>query len=287
MGQTLLVAYAYDNFDIDFKTHVPTVEATHDTLTHLTSGTLIQLEHGVTLEDLRCSEELWKKSHLNPKADPNNVAPKRTVEDLEGLHPEEDHPSGLTRRQRYIAWKFLSDLYEHGPEYFRKFKSKLGTPEWVEKVPVVKMRHAPSRAMDINQSKVSGNIRAIVNLLDQGSVGDPTEAVHKDSEYENNLVTMLAFVILFHGDLGTFERVMSILQRRSLEATAYRRYQFVVFLRASSTLKWHAQMLYGVYSLNQTRGAWTQIVFCRSLASTDRARRVNLEAALDSVACTK
>src|SRR5882762_9868670 len=42
MGQTLLVAYAYNNFDIDFKTHVPTVEAkSHDTLTHLTSATLI------------------------------------------------------------------------------------------------------------------------------------------------------------------------------------------------------------------------------------------------------
>jgi hypothetical protein len=26
MGQTLLVAYAYNNFDIDFKTHLPTVE---------------------------------------------------------------------------------------------------------------------------------------------------------------------------------------------------------------------------------------------------------------------
>jgi len=58
MGQTLLVAYAYDNFDIDFKTRVPTVEATHNTLTHLTSGTLIHLEHGVTLDNLGCSEEL-------------------------------------------------------------------------------------------------------------------------------------------------------------------------------------------------------------------------------------
>ena len=53
MGQTLLVAYAYDNFDIDFKTHVPTVEAKyHDTLTDLTSGTIIQLEHGVTTKNL-------------------------------------------------------------------------------------------------------------------------------------------------------------------------------------------------------------------------------------------
>ena len=61
MGQTLLVAYAYDNFDIDFKTHLPTVAKIHDTLVHLTSGVLIQLEHGITIKDLRCLEELWKK----------------------------------------------------------------------------------------------------------------------------------------------------------------------------------------------------------------------------------
>ena len=47
MGQTLLVSYAYDNFDIDFKRSVPTVETTADTLEHLTSGTLIMLDHGV------------------------------------------------------------------------------------------------------------------------------------------------------------------------------------------------------------------------------------------------
>ena len=76
MGQMLLVAYAYDNFDIDFKTHIPTVEAkSHDTLTHLTSATLIQLEHGVTTDDLKCSEMLWKKSALNPDAQPSDIPP--------------------------------------------------------------------------------------------------------------------------------------------------------------------------------------------------------------------
>ena len=231
MGQTLLVAYAYDNFDIDFKTHVPTIEAkSHDTLTHLTSGTLIQLEHGVTLEDLECSEMLWKRSPLNPKAHPSDIPPPRSHEDLENLHPEADHPSGLTRRQRYMSWKFRSDLYEHGPEYFRKFKKNLGKPEWVKKVPVVKMRHAPARAMDINQSKVSGNIRAITNLLDQGGVGDPDEGMEENSEYERDVVDMRKYVILFHGDLGTFERVLGVLQRRALEETALRRYQFLIFI---------------------------------------------------------
>ena len=114
MGRTLLVAYAYNNFDIDFKTHVPTIEAkSHNMLTHLTSGTLIQLEHRVTLEDLKCSEMLWKRSPLNPKAHPSDIPPVRSHEDLENLHPEADHPSGLTHRQRYILWKFRSDLYKY------------------------------------------------------------------------------------------------------------------------------------------------------------------------------
>ena len=237
MGQTLLVAYAYDNFDIDFKTHLPTVEKVHDTLVHLTSGVLIQLEHGVTLDDLRCSEALWKKSYLNPKAKPSEVPPAGTHEDLETLHPESDHPSGLTRRQRYISWKFRPDLFDCGPQYFRKFKEELGKPEWVEKVPVVKMRHVPARAMDVNQSKVSGNIRAIANLLEQGGVGDPDEGMEEDSEYERDVVDMREFVILFHGNLGTFEQVLSVLQQRALEATAYRRYQFIVFLMGLFHLK--------------------------------------------------
>jgi hypothetical protein len=107
----------------------------------------------------------------------------------------------------------------------------------VEKVPVVKMRHVPACAMDINQSKVSGNIRAVANLMEQGGVGDPDEGMEEDSEYERDVVDMRPFVILIHGDLGTFERVQSILQQRSLELTAYRRYQFIVFIMGLFHLK--------------------------------------------------
>ncbi|KAF8214744.1 hypothetical protein K438DRAFT_1441384, partial [Mycena galopus ATCC 62051] len=41
MGETLLVGYSYDNFDINFPTIVPTIEKAADPLTHLTSGALI------------------------------------------------------------------------------------------------------------------------------------------------------------------------------------------------------------------------------------------------------
>ena len=83
--------------------------------------------------------------------------------------------------------------------------------------------------MDINQSKVSGNICAIANLMEQGGVGDPDQGMEEDSKYERDVVDMRKHVLLFHGDLGTYEQVLGMLQWRALKATAYRRYQFIVF----------------------------------------------------------
>ena len=99
MGQTLLVSYAYDNFDINFPNVVPTVEKSTDSLMHMTLGGLIVLEHGVKPDDLRCSEELWKTNPLNPEFNASKAPPARTIKDLEDLHPEPDHVSGLTCRE--------------------------------------------------------------------------------------------------------------------------------------------------------------------------------------------
>ncbi|KAJ6607144.1 hypothetical protein B0H10DRAFT_2307406 [Mycena sp. CBHHK59/15] len=41
---------------------------------------------------------------------------------------------------------------------------------------------------------------------------------------------MVAYVVSFHGDLGTGERIMSLLQRRSIESTPWLRYQFVIYV---------------------------------------------------------
>jgi hypothetical protein len=90
IGEKLLVGYAYDNFDINFKTLVPTVERPGDTLTHLTSGCLIFLEHGISLSDLNCSDELWASSRLNPSVN-GKTLPTFTCANLETLHPEPDH----------------------------------------------------------------------------------------------------------------------------------------------------------------------------------------------------
>jgi hypothetical protein len=235
-GQQLLVAYAYDNFDINFKTLVPTVERPGDILTHLTSGCLIFLEHGVSLSDLNCSDKLWASSSLNPSINCKTL-PTFSCANLETLHAEPDHATGLTRRERFNAWKFLSDLLEFGPVPLHRLKSKLSPPEVVEKIPVTKMRYLPARSMDINQSTVSGNIKAIKSLLEQGGVGDPSEGMDPNSIWERDITELDNHVVLIHGDLGTGERVQSILERRSLESTPFRRFQFVIFVMGLFHLK--------------------------------------------------
>ncbi|KAL4068974.1 hypothetical protein J3A83DRAFT_4095441 [Scleroderma citrinum] len=61
LRQSLLVAYAYDNFDVDLKSYVSVVEKIYTSLKHLTSGLLFLLSHGMTTNSLKCSAELWKK----------------------------------------------------------------------------------------------------------------------------------------------------------------------------------------------------------------------------------
>lgn len=65
LGRDLSLAYAYDNFDILLKAQVPTVEMNVDPLKHLTSGLVFPLQHGVQLEDLHVSAELWQKYEFN------------------------------------------------------------------------------------------------------------------------------------------------------------------------------------------------------------------------------
>ena len=234
MGQTLLVAYTYDNFDIDFKSNLPTVEKSADTLTHLTSGTLTFLDHGVTVNDLKCSSSIWDSSPLNPQLDVPKPDPIIYYPQFLTLHPEIDHSSRLTRRDRFNSWIFYRDLCEHGPESFAEFQptgdSEL--PEFVEKIPVVKMRHAPARAMDINQSKVSGNIQAITNLMTQGglSIGSSTEG-------NDGVVNASEYILPFFGDLGTGERVETLVERRSIEDTPARRFQSTYFVMGFFHLK--------------------------------------------------
>ena len=93
---------------------------------------------------------------------------------------------------------------KYGLAYFRQFKDNLGELESVEKIPVVKTHQVPAYAMDIVQSTTKGNAEAIENLLRQGGVGDPAS--------NPGVRDMTNHVILFHGNLSTFEQIESILE---------------------------------------------------------------------------
>ncbi|OBZ67433.1 hypothetical protein A0H81_12571 [Grifola frondosa] len=220
LGQTLLASYAYDNFDVEIKESIPTVEKPHDNLLHLISGTIFPLDHGVTREDLACAAELWEKSPDNPRNHkmPRGVNWKKLV----ALHPETlTNPSDLTRRQRFNAWKFVDDLVSHGPEYFHQFKGDLGMPEVIDAIPITKSKQVPVEGMDINQSTVQGNADALTNLFKQGGIGDPNE--------QPGVVDVGDHVIIVHGDLSTCERVQSVQMSRAEERTPWRRFQNVKF----------------------------------------------------------
>ncbi len=225
LGQTLLVSHGYDNFDAESRALIPTVEGSKERLMHLTSGAMFRLDHGVTLEDLRCSRLLWDRSSSNHLAtDPRPFDPHATIYHLLTMHPELPLPSsGLSRRGRFRAWFFQRTLFLHGPQYFRQSLSDLSDPEPVEMIPVTKLQYLPYRAMDINQSKTAGNIDALENIFAQAGIGDPTRP-------GSGLVTDISeYVTIVHGDLGTYERVLSAKRQRKQEKTPFNRLQSVEF----------------------------------------------------------
>ena len=223
-----MASYAYDNLDIDLKHSVPTVEKPHDTLIHLTTGTMLPLYHGVSLQDLNCSDTLWKSSVNNPCARRQDL-PFIETEHLLALHPEAPHPSNLLRRERFNAWKFLHDLVYFGPEYFHKYCRTLGDPEEIESIPIIKTAQVPSRSLDISPNAPAQNAEAIESLLRQAGVGDPSE--------DPRVEAIGNHAILISGDLLTGERIRSLLDSRSEEATPWRRMQFVVYVMGLFHLK--------------------------------------------------
>ena len=225
LGQSLLAAYAYDNFDVDLKSHVPTAEKSNDSLKHMTSGLLFPLVHGTTPDDLKCAEELWEKSPLNPSAD-EGLQSKRTWRDLLSIHPEPRGSNSLSRRDQFNSWMFLKDLCSYRPDYFRSSINELTEPEVVDEIPLVRTEITAARAMDVNNSSVSGNIQAVIELLRQGGIYDPAEIAAGSLDAPD----ISQHVVLVHGDLGTGERLQAVQSRRAIENTPWNQFRHVQFI---------------------------------------------------------
>ena len=154
----------------------------------------------------------------------------QTWRDLLKLHsePPTASPSSsfLLHWNHFNSWVFLMDLCTHGPTYFHQFKSVLQKPEAVEQMPLIQIPLMAAQAMDMNNSTVSGNIHAIVKLLDQGGVHDPADPSFDDSGSPD----LSEYVVLIHGDLGTGEQIQGVQIWQSIEATPWDPFQHDIFI---------------------------------------------------------
>ena len=170
-GHTLCTSFAYDNFDVELPTTRHGVDQSTVKLHHLTSALLVPLQHGVTPQDLQCSEELWKVSPYNSA---RVQAPKvADIDELMEIHPDTYDQHNMTRRDRFNAHIFRRDLLLQGPAYFKRFKNEPGSPELIDCIPLERSTQVPAYAMDVSNSTVAGNISAVNELLTRAGVGDP------------------------------------------------------------------------------------------------------------------
>lgn len=224
-GETRTYGIAYDNLDVMLRGQ-STIDNPRAGLIHLASATMIQLAHGVTVDDLRCSTYIRSRQDLrmNPLAtDPQAFNPLSVLEFMCRLHPQGDHPSGLSRNGRFVAWLFLSTLTRHGPAPFHEYRKHLSLPESVEQIPLAVLDHQPLPILDIDLSTNSGNIRALDSYRELCGV-----------ESDEDLADIVQMTF---GDLGTYEHVLSALKQRSQEHTQCNRLEYVVFVLGLFHLK--------------------------------------------------
>lgn len=105
---------------------------------------------------------------------------------------------------------------------------------WVFLVDLVRTPIYVARAMDINNSTVSSNIQAIIELLAQGGIADPTVASEESIEDSPDISE---YVILVHGDLGTREWLQATQLHRSIEWTSWNHLQHIIFIPGLFHLK--------------------------------------------------
>ena len=233
LGMTIL--WAYDNFDVLIKPLTTVVEKNIDPLKHLTSALVFPFQHGITAEDLQVSDELWESDSFNDKSSTSvkvtkwdmwdRICPRYSellFDGMEGTRVGCDSEGG-DHHTEFRVWLFLRDLIEHGPDYFGQFRHELLPPTAIgDPIPVAKTEIFPLQSLDISNSTVEGNIDTIERLLDQTGLScyePPTPTISLDHQ-----------ILLFHGDLGTGDRINSAKLRRSIESTPRDRLQYVVFV---------------------------------------------------------
>ncbi|THH23062.1 hypothetical protein EUX98_g8114 [Antrodiella citrinella] len=111
LAKTKVAAFAYDNFDMDFKSFSPTVEKPGTTLQHATSALIFPLEHGVTPSDLKFVDEIWSTDPMNLAIPSTQWRTPRNWTDCLPPAIDTDDPDQPSLSTRLMAWHFRLDLW--------------------------------------------------------------------------------------------------------------------------------------------------------------------------------
>jgi hypothetical protein len=241
-----MAIYAYDNLDVDLKHLVATAEDPLNTLVHLTTGLLMPLQHNIALDDLNCSDYLWRRYHNNLDAQPQDI-PNIPFHSLHDIHCETPSTTGLNRRKRFNSWKYLFDLVEFGPAYFQKFKSDLKDPEVIDAIPIIKTSQTPLHALDVSPNSAGNNANALDLFFQQTGVGNPdVSAGVRDPQNH---------VILISGDLLTIEHLRTLRATRAEESSPWGRIQYMVPVMGLFHLKMAcADGIWRIFINNKAKG---------------------------------
>ncbi|KAJ3828649.1 hypothetical protein F5878DRAFT_530951 [Lentinula raphanica] len=116
----------------------------------------------------------------------------------------------------YLIWLCQQVLVEQGGPAFAAFKHNLGEPAAIQILPSdQKDVQYPAEAVNADEGTYDGNAQVITSLLDQLN----TSA----EELEHSLR-------LFHGDLGTLERIEGLKKMRTIEESAQNRLDFLLYV---------------------------------------------------------
>ncbi|KXN82362.1 hypothetical protein AN958_02648 [Leucoagaricus sp. SymC.cos] len=172
VGSTLTTMFAYDNLDITLPHATPTLENTHDSsISHMSTMTEIPLSHGVLPEHLDCVDKL-EEILKNPE------------------------PVSMDQILAYLS--------EHGPAYFQKYKSDLGSPEEIDCIPPIKITQVPMQAADIQPNTSVQNAEVLANIFAQAGIRDPKDILGDRNNYKKKLLTNLGNkAVIIVGDLLT------------------------------------------------------------------------------------
>ncbi|PPQ85735.1 hypothetical protein CVT24_002060 [Panaeolus cyanescens] len=252
--QTLLLCFAYDNFDTNFQVAHSNADH-HAQFVSATSATAIPLydggpAHKLNLNALNCSSEVWARDPVNPWP-PVPVQYPDPQDMLLMMHQQSQKlrstPTDLSPHEKRLAWHIRDILIYRAPnQLFRHFIRQNGSPQPILPIPLHQTNQIPCRAMDIKESTTDGNAQVVENLLKQGGLG--AQSFSSDgtlNDLPQGVVDISDRLILFHGDLLTIERLQTIKKSRRIEKTPKDRFQFVVgvpglfhFLMACADAMW-------------------------------------------------